>query len=141
MRWALPYDSKGYFGNPDEARMTYNQHVYIGLSRMSSINFWARTDYGQKGGFRNKMGVFADATFWVGSRVKTILPTPGTLNPTLSDRFGFRAGLVYDGVSDSRNPNLGFLALKLESGWIQGGFYLGLSTGLSFDIRTKKEPK
>lgn len=119
---------------------TNSSNAYIGLSRMTSINVWAQSQYGI-GGFRNRWGVFADAIYNFSTKQEDFVPVAGKKTLDAKKVIGYRAGFTYDGVSDGRAPNLGFLSTRLEFGMLPGdikSFYMNLSTGLCFDLGVKK---
>lgn len=127
------------FDLTSESWMTYGSGIYLGLSSYSAINVWAESDFGM-GGFRNRMGIYADM-------IASLKTTRNDIYPDKSERemsrggFGFRAGILFDGVSDKRRPNLGFLSTKLEMGLFPGNdsrFYLSMSSGLCFDAGWKR---
>lgn len=119
----------------NRASMHYSNAVYVGLKSSSSINTWAESQYGI-GGFRNYWGMYGDVILSINTRTEELVPAEKTIKYDNSSAVGFRFGVFFDGVSDHRAPNLGFLSTRLESGWYPGplgGFYLNFGSGLSFD--------
>ena len=132
-RMPTAYDLSG------KAWMTTSFNTYIGLSRLTSINLWAESQFG-KGGFRNRWGVYGDVIYNLSTKRKDYSRVPDNTPLSAAKQIGYRAGFVYDGVSEAKRPGLGFLSTRLEFGKMPGNiksFYMNLSTGLCFDLGKK----
>lgn len=131
---------EAYSLGKNSAWITTSTNAYFGLSNITSLNVWAKSQHGL-GGFRNRWGVFADAIYNFNTKKEDYIPVAGKKTLEAKKSLGYRAGFIFDGVSDKKAPNLGFLSTRLEFGMMPGNiksFYMNLSTGLCFDLGVKK---